>query len=237
MNHASSHMQRFPRNPLIRGLCSLLLVFIACSPLSAQVAIDLEAIKSELINVDITQSARTNAWFAELASLEQEPLSVKLKRVNDFFNRSIQLASDIDTWGENNFWATPIELIENRQGDLQDFALAKLVSLVLLEVPSDQLFLVYTLADGSTSSIRDRRQHTVLLCACSSPNRPLILDSLEPRALDVSRRFDLTPLAALRLSDHSYPAHLRNDPYYSPSPVQRYLAKLHAAGLPTIRDF
>lgn len=237
MNHASSHTQRFPRNPLMRGLCSLLLVFIACSPLSAQVAIDMETIKSELTNIDITQSARTNAWFAELAELEQEPLSVKLKRVNDFFNRSIQLASDIDSWGENNFWATPIELIENRQGDSQDFALAKFVSLVLLGVPSDQLFLIYTLIDGSSSSIRDRRQHTVLLCACGSPNKPLILDSLEPRVLDVSRRSDLTPLAALRLSDHSYPAYLWNDPYYSPSPVQRYLAKLHAAGFPTISDF
>lgn len=237
MSHASSYTHRFHRNPLINGLCSLLLALIACSPLSAQVTLDTEAIKSELTNIDITQSARTNAWFAELASLEKEPLSIKLKRVNDFFNRSIQLASDIDSWGENNFWATPIELIENRQGDSQDFALAKLVSLVLLEIPSDQLFLIYTLADGSTSSIRDRRQHTVLLCACGLPDGPLILDSLEPRILDASERSDLTPITALRLSDHPYPSHLRNDPYYSPSPAQRYLAKLHAVGLPTISDF
>ncbi|HPX55908.1 MAG TPA: transglutaminase-like cysteine peptidase, partial [Syntrophales bacterium] len=48
----------------------------------------------------------------------------KLEKVNRFFNR-MEFVDDIQLWGVQDYWATPIEFISRNAGDCEDFAIAK----------------------------------------------------------------------------------------------------------------
>ena len=56
----------------------------------------------------------------------------KLDALNQFFNRRIQSREDIDVWGQVDYWASPMEMMEKGAGDCEDFAIAKYFSLVAL---------------------------------------------------------------------------------------------------------
>ena len=49
----------------------------------------------------------------------------KLEKVNRFFNSRIRFANDVDVWGIQDYWATPIEFLCKGAGDCEDFAIAK----------------------------------------------------------------------------------------------------------------
>jgi predicted transglutaminase-like cysteine proteinase len=140
----------------------------------------------------------------------------------------------MDSWDESHYWATPTELFNNEQGDSEDFALAKLLSLLMLGIHPERLVIVYTVAQGTTPSMTNPISHTVLLCLCGDDNAPLILDSIETRIIPAERRTDLRPVAAYRPFDYRYPQELRADVDYQPSQIQRYLAKLEAQGFPVM---
>ena len=70
----------------------------------------------------------------------------RLKPINQFFDRNIRYAEDIDTWGVPDYWASPLELLTKGQGDCEDYVIAKYFSLIAAGVPSDKLRLVYVRA-------------------------------------------------------------------------------------------
>ena len=41
----------------------------------------------------------------------------KLQALNQFFNRRIQSREDIDIWGQVDYWASPIEMLDKGAGD------------------------------------------------------------------------------------------------------------------------
>lgn len=191
---------------------------------------------STLQQSSAVRDSMSRNWLAELIDIQHESVELKLKSVNDFFNRSVQLASDLDSWGDYDFWATPFELLKNEQGDAEDFAFAKLLSLLMLGFPEDRLIIVYTVANGTNPSITTPRPHSVLLCLCGENEEPLILDSLETRVLSARRRADLKPISAFRLLDHRVTENLTNNSNFPASQVERYLAKLAKQGFPTMEQ-
>lgn len=197
-------------------------------------SIDWSSLSSQLLGQGQVKDAKGRAWLNQINELKNQPLELKLRGVNDYVNRSAQLASDIDSWGQSHYWATPTELFNNEQGDSEDFALAKLLSLLMLGIHPERLVIVHTVAQGTTPSMSNPVGHTVLLCLCGDNNAPLILDSLEPRVIPAERRTDLRPVAAYRPFDYQYPEELRADDDYQPSQIQRYLAKLEAQGFPVL---
>ncbi len=210
----------------------LAFMVVAVGATTAQASIDWASLSGTLLSKGDAKDAKSRAWLNEINTLKAEPLDIKLRSVNDFINRSAQLASDLDSWGETHFWATPTELLNNQQGDSEDFALAKLLSLLMLGIHPDRLVIVHTVAEGTTPSMIKPVAHTVLLCLCGDANAPLILDSIETRIIPAERRTDLRPTAAYRPFDYRYPQALREDSDYQPSQIQRYLAKLQAQGFP-----
>jgi len=118
----------------------------------------------------------------------------KLKQVNDFFNRKINYAEDIDLWGKSDYWATPLEAIGRQAGDCEDYSIAKYVFLKVLNVPNDKLRLTYVRAELNFDGIRTVRAHMVLSYYLTPQSTPLILDSLKPEILPASSRTDLTPI-------------------------------------------
>ena len=70
----------------------------------------------------------------------------KLKDINDFFNRRLAFRDDVQTWGMPDYWASPLETLERRAGDCEDYAIAKYFALAGAGVPTARLRMVYVRA-------------------------------------------------------------------------------------------
>jgi predicted transglutaminase-like cysteine proteinase len=117
----------------------------------------------------------------------------KLVALNQFFNRRIQSREDIDVWGQVDYWASPLEMMEKGAGDCEDFAIAKYFSLVALGMPVQKLRLVYVRAQigGPGGAVQ---AHMVLAYYAQPNAEPQILDSLISELRPASRRPDLSPV-------------------------------------------
>jgi predicted transglutaminase-like cysteine proteinase len=136
-------------------------------------------------------AASVAAWRELLTQSASQTDAVKLRRVNDFFNRRIRFGDDADIWGVQDYWATPLETLGRGQGDCEDFAIAKYVTLKLLGIPSEKLRLTYVKAriGGPQSSLV--QAHMVLSYYPAPGDEPLVLDNLISDIRPASRRTDL----------------------------------------------
>ena len=117
----------------------------------------------------------------------------RLQAVNQFFNRRIQFREDIEVWGQADYWASPVEMLDKGLGDCEDFAMAKYFSLLSLGMPTAKLRLVYVRAQlGGPGGVV--QAHMVLAYYAQPQAEPLILDNLISELRPASRRPDLTPV-------------------------------------------
>ncbi len=133
-------------------------------------------------------------WLAVVESAGALPEDTKLKRINDFVNRSIAFDNDIAIWQQDDYWATPLETIGQGRGDCEDFSIIKYVSLRLAGVPSKKLRLVYAKARLTTPSEPVQQAHMVLAYYATPDSEPLVLDNLDGAIRSASRRRDLQPV-------------------------------------------
>ncbi len=129
----------------------------------------------------------------------------RLQVINQFFNRRIQFRDDAEVWGQPDYWASPLELLEKGQGDCEDYVIGKYFSLLAMGMPTAKLRLVYVRAQlgGAGGTVQ---AHMVLAyypsLAASAVNagtgipqaEPLILDNLITDIRPASRRPDLSPV-------------------------------------------
>jgi predicted transglutaminase-like cysteine proteinase len=118
----------------------------------------------------------------------------RLERVNDFFNRAVRFDDDQKIWGEEDYWATPLETLAVGGGDCEDIAIGKYYTLLAAGVPVGKLRLVYVRATINTRSGPAQQAHMVLAYYPSPTAEPLILDNLDGRIHPASRRGDLRPV-------------------------------------------
>jgi predicted transglutaminase-like cysteine proteinase len=116
----------------------------------------------------------------------------RLQLVNRFFNQRIEFRPDIEVWGVEDHWASPLETLSRGQGDCEDFAIAKYASLLAAGVGRDRLRLVYVRA--LLPDTRGPQPHMVLAYHPEGGGEPLILDNLRPEVLPAGERPDLTPV-------------------------------------------
>lgn len=133
-------------------------------------------------------------WQNLLKSAQALPAPDKLKRVNEFFNRRVQFEADQAIWDKSDYWATPLETLAKGKGDCEDFTIAKYFTLLSLNIPSEQLRLIYVKAriGGSASTLE--QAHMVLAYYSAPDAEPLVLDNLINDVRPASRRPDLTPV-------------------------------------------
>jgi predicted transglutaminase-like cysteine proteinase len=117
----------------------------------------------------------------------------KLARVNDFFNKRIQVDDDQRIWGRPDYWATPGEVLGKGRGDSEDFALAKYFTLLALNIPPEQLRLVYVKLRGEAKAGADP-VHMVLAHYDAPGKPPSVLDQRNPQLLSAAQRPDLQPV-------------------------------------------
>lgn len=133
-------------------------------------------------------------WGNALAVFRAGSEQQKLKDINEYFNRKLRFVDDQTNWGQNDYWATPIESLLRNAGDCEDYSIAKYVSLKFLGVPVEKLRITYVRAriGGAGSSIS--QAHMVLTYYASPDAEPLVLDNLVGEIRPASRRPDLQPV-------------------------------------------
>ena len=136
------------------------------------------------------EKARTRilAWEEIIHKGSQENDLKKLEMANSFFNERMVYVEDIDLWGVQDYWATPIEFLSRGAGDCEDFAIAKYFTLKAMGMPESKLNITYVKA------VKYNIAHMVLTYY-STPNAdPLVMDNLIDEILPGSKRTDLVPV-------------------------------------------
>ncbi|PNH90993.1 sulfate adenylyltransferase [Vibrio diazotrophicus] len=130
---------------------------------------------------------RVATWRSEMTRYKGLSEKEQLTQVNRFFNQ-LYFVNDIQLWGKNDYWATPLEFLGSNAGDCEDFTIAKYFSLLELGVSDIKLRLVYVKAI-------ELNQFHMVLAYYSTPNaEPLILDNINGEIKPASTRRDLLPI-------------------------------------------
>ena len=117
--------------------------------------------------------------------------TAQLQVVNRFLNNQIEFATDMQVWGQVDYWASPLETLNKGAGDCEDYAIAKYFALLAVGMPAARLRLVYVRAqldDGPA------QPHMVLAYYPSDAGEVLILDNLEDAIRTAGQRDDLVPV-------------------------------------------
>ena len=129
-----------------------------------------------------------NALDRLVVAYAHAPVARKLAVVNRFFN-ALARAPDRLTWGVEDHWSTPLELLRHGAGDCEDFAIGKYFALRRMGLAAEHLQITYV------RDLKHDRAHMVLIYR--APGRSaLVLDSADPRILPTSLRPDLAPVFA-----------------------------------------
>ncbi len=135
------------------------------------------------------RDARTRllAWENLIRSDNSTSDLEKLEKVNAFMNK-IPYGEDIDVWGVDDYWATPIEFLGIGAGDCEDYAIAKYFTLKAMGFADEKLNITYVKA------VKLNRTHMVLTYVNKPGDEPLVLDNLIDTIKPASGRQDLLPI-------------------------------------------
>jgi predicted transglutaminase-like cysteine proteinase len=133
---------------------------------------------------------RVSDWkdlLNELAKQVSPEEANSIHSTNDYFNR-VDWVWDIDHWGQEDYWATPIETLGSNGGDCEDFSIGKYFSLTNLGMDTSKLRITYVKA------LEYNLAHMVLAYYETPSSEPLILDNINKTILPASKRLDLLPV-------------------------------------------
>ncbi len=115
--------------------------------------------------------------------------------VNNFFNQ-LEYRSDIKTWNKSDYWASRLEFLGKGQGDCEDYAVAKFLTMIQLGVPGEKLFLTYVRAVGFPEPA-----HLVTTYYKEPDTVPFVLDNYNKKILPATQRPDLVPVYSFTAKD------------------------------------
>ncbi len=172
-----------------RTFCRRSLLFPALLLVTAVAAFELSDRLLNYVREEFGQEAHTRLenWQNLNRMAANAPRERQLALVNSFFNRA-RFISDMEHWGEEDYWATPVELLTTNGGDCEDFSIAKYLTLKSMGVPDEELRIVYVKA------LELNQAHMVLAWYSTPDADPLILDNLINQIKPASQRNDLEPV-------------------------------------------
>jgi len=212
------------------GLRVLAALAIACALLQSQ-AFDAERmlVAAQRIGPQAVLGARAvQALLAGAGGLDDE---AKLAQVNQFYNRRIEFRDDMEVWGQVDYWASPLEMLDKGKGDCEDFAIGKYFTLLATGMPAQRLRLVYVRAAiGGSGGVT--QAHMVLAYYPAPDAEPLILDNLIGDIRPARSRPDLAPVFSFNSEGlwQGVGAQSAGDPTSRLSRWREVLAKARAEG-------
>ena len=79
-------------------------------------------------------------WNKKLKSLRNKSLLTQVKAVNYYMN-NVKYVTDPVNWGKKDYWSTPYQFYV-KDGDCEDYAITKFMSLRALGVPNEDMRIV-----------------------------------------------------------------------------------------------
>ena len=134
--------------------------------------IAIEAKRCDL-KIEDCHSQQMTLWRAKINELRTSDKRVQIQQINRFLN-SWRKRTDTENYAVDDYWATPLEFIENG-GDSEDFAIMKYISLKELGVPPEDMRVVVT------NDVLRNNIHTVLSVKIGAET--YILDDLNDSVL------------------------------------------------------
>ena len=186
--------------PLARQLaaaaCALALAVLCAGLPQPAVALD----SARLLAAAAALGPRAQAGARDLLALLQRIATLdevaKAREVNDFYNQRIRFDSDLAVWGQEEYWASPLQTLDKGRGDCDDYVIAKYFTLVAAGVPHARLRMAYVAIavppaaperPGDTSVA-----HMVLAYYAQPGAEPLVLDNVVREMRPASARPDLS---------------------------------------------
>lgn len=117
-----------------------------------------------------------------------------LQNLNNFLNR-IRYDSDLNHWGVEDYWATPVEMLTSNGADCEDYSIAKYFSLKELGIPIERLRITYVRA------LELNEAHMVLAYYPTPDADPYILDNITGKLVPASQRPDIEPIYSFNDED------------------------------------
>jgi len=125
------------------------------------------------------------AWDAVIADLKGKDRATQLRIANDAFNK-LHYVGDPRNWGRQDYWETPYEFLA-RNGDCEDYAIAKFMALKAAGLPSSEMRIVavrnlaldgqghavLVVYDGGTAYLLDNQIKDVVLADSISTYQPV----------------------------------------------------------------
>jgi predicted transglutaminase-like cysteine proteinase len=176
----------------LRALLLRLLAALALVAFSVQ-AVDPDRLVKSARKYGPTAVANATALQELMADAPGRDDAAKLKAVNDFYNQRLAYREDIETWGQLDYWASPLESLGKGAGDCEDYAIGKYFTLTSMGVPHARLRMVYVRASiaGAPNGFV---AHMVLAYYPTPEAEPLVLDNLQPGIRPAGERPDLSPV-------------------------------------------
>jgi len=182
--------------PISRAFCILLLILATISALAGSRFYVPQARMETYQRVYGEQAfRRLNSLLLLMERLIGVPEAQKIVEVNRFFNQ-VEYQTDINTWGKKDYWASRLEFLGKGQGDCEDFAVAKFLTMIQLGVPEKKLFLTYVKAVGYPEAA-----HLVVTYYNQPGSVPLVLDNYNRVILPATERHDLVPVYSFTAND------------------------------------
>jgi len=175
------------RAALLRILASLALVALSVH------AVDAERIVKSAQKYGPAAVANAKALQQVIAGVNGRDDLAKLKAVNDFYNQRLAYVEDIDNWGVQDYWASPLESLGKGAGDCEDYAIGKYFTLTSLGLSHAKLRMVYVRA-SIAGAPNGYVAHMVLAYYPTPDAEPLVLDNLQPGIHPAGERPDLLPV-------------------------------------------
>ncbi len=114
---------------------------------------------------------RLQLWEDLIQRLQNASEREQAEAVNKFFNQHVAAAQDASAAQGYDYWQSPIETLARGQGDCDDYAVAKYLSLRMLGVPAERLRM-------GLVTLPHVGHHAVLLFFSNPKNNPWVLDNL-----------------------------------------------------------
>ncbi|ATF10070.1 transglutaminase-like cysteine peptidase [Candidatus Enterovibrio altilux] len=130
---------------------------------------------------------RMMAWRSMVINASHLSEVEKLTTVNNFFNQ-LHFVNDINLWGKEDYWATPLEFLGSAAGDCEDFSISKYFTLRELGINDKKLRLIYVKA------IKLNQFHMVVGYYPTASSEPVLLDNLNPTIKLASKQRNLLPI-------------------------------------------
>jgi len=137
---------------------------------------------------------RYRSWFDFLETLPGKETMAQLQAINTVMNPpNHAYIEDLINWHKAEFWATPREFFLH-DGDCEDFAIAKFLSIRLRELPVEglRIFLVEDLNLSAATGSEGRVNHAV--CVAYLHGRAWVLDNQAQRMMDARCVYQYRPV-------------------------------------------